>query len=340
LQQEQQRQQLPDKKKKKERTFSFFNYSEKKSVAPCKPHRHRVDESPVRALVSRYIAEGFAEEKKSCAQNEGEEKKDEYSFHIEPDNDDGDTDLYERVPSLPQEIGLLHEETKPIFVISTGRGKVRAGIFSRRLLMTAGMGPATAYPFVKEAWKRNMHLILIDPNAHGERFGFTVFKRTWRWFFPPIPDQGYTSMHSLRGKSVPRHFLSPIYVLAHSMAGSQLVRSLHEMTSHCENTASHFQERIKSIAFTDSTHNLQWVKENIWLCDLVQSPDSSLFFTSLEKHLGSGDIIPVGKEVETDVFWNHRFGNIETVSAGTLDHQLTNYSAQKEIWKHFDKVLL
>lgn len=213
------------------------------------------------------------------------------------------------------------EVERPILVITTGRGKVRAGIFSRRHLMITGMGPATALPLVKEARKRNMHMILVDPNVHGERFGFDVFKRTWNFFFP-LPEK--TSCCN-----------APVCVLAHSMAGSQLVRCLDEMTK--QHTSLHFQQRIKSVVFTDSTHTIKWSKDNAWLCYILEA---SVYFSSLNRHFKFERVTPPGTKIEVDDTWKLRFGDMETVSAGTLDHSLTNYYARSKIWEHFEKVLL
>merc|ERR1711915_1115826 len=59
----------------------------------------------------------------------------------------------------------------PTLLITTGKGKVRAGIFSRRHLMTTGMEASTALSMVKEAKSRGMRVIIVDPNARGERMG-------------------------------------------------------------------------------------------------------------------------------------------------------------------------
>ena len=44
-----------------------------------------------------------------------------------------------------------------------------------------------------------------------------------------------------------------------------------------------------------------------------------------------------GQTVDTDQFWQHRFGDIRTVWAGTPDNSLSNYSGLVCIMDHFDK---
>jgi len=41
--------------------------------------------------------------------------------------------------------------------------------------------------------------------------------------------------------------------------------------------------------------------------------------------------------VSTDQFWEHRFGKIKTLWAGTPDHSLSNYAGRNAIWGHFDE---
>ena len=46
-----------------------------------------------------------------------------------------------------------------------------------------------------------------------------------------------------------------------------------------------------------------------------------------------------GAVVQTDSYWKHRFGNIDTRWAGTNEHSLTNWYAHSKIWEHFDESL-
>eukprot|EP00978_Attheya_sp_CCMP212_P021422 scaffold62468_cov45-Attheya_sp.AAC.9 len=68
-------------------------------------------------------------------------------------------------------------KTKPkrkVLLVVTGKGVVRAGIFSRRHLLTTGVEAATAIPLIQEAVQRGMEIVLLDPNANGDRMAMDV----------------------------------------------------------------------------------------------------------------------------------------------------------------------
>mmetsp|Transcript_11070 Transcript_11070/g.24387 ORF Transcript_11070/g.24387 Transcript_11070/m.24387 type:complete len:119 (-) Transcript_11070:188-544(-) len=46
-----------------------------------------------------------------------------------------------------------------------------------------------------------------------------------------------------------------------------------------------------------------------------------------------------GVKADTDTFWEHRFGKIKTLWAGTADHALSNWAAHEPIWRHFGQHL-
>ena len=68
------------------------------------------------------------------------------------------------------------QESRPVLVVATGRGKVGAGIFSRRFLMTHGVEIGSCMEYVREAAHRNMDIVLFDPNVNSEREGMFVSK--------------------------------------------------------------------------------------------------------------------------------------------------------------------
>ena len=125
-------------------------------------------------------------------------------------------------------------------------------------------------------------------------------------------------------------------MLSHSQSGAQLARYLLDKSEH-------YIPHIRAIAFTDSTHNIQWAKKQNKdsLKELLESERSVYFKCSKE---GNNDpllhpLSSVGEAVDTDDFWKHRFGNIKTLCAGTTEHSLTNWFARCHIWDHFDRYL-
>ncbi|KAL9183350.1 hypothetical protein ACHAXT_005137 [Thalassiosira profunda] len=263
--------------------------------------------------------------------------------------------------------------TRSTLLIATGRGKVRAGIFSRHHLLTAGIEVGTSWHCIREARMRRWGVAIIDPNARGEGAGFESFKRSVSRIFlgdaageeeatsstPPATKDASTaksatvgamsrepSCTSLSTKSSkqPHH----IYILAHSASGGQLVRHLREDPT--------LLPSIRAVAFTDSTHSVQWAKHNHDLKEFLQtsncvylrsndvrSSQSCVRVSSRGKDIQCDCLTCAdrkkssGMDAPTDHFWEHRFGRIKTKWAGTADHALSNWAGHETIWDHFDE---
>jgi hypothetical protein len=233
-----------------------------------------------------------------------------------------------------------------ILLIITGKGKVRSGIFSRHHILTSGLEPGTALPLIQMANQRNMKCIIIDPNARGDDVGMDTFDITLRTLFEPQPQSTTTSANNNNNMNN-----GSIYILAHSAGGGLLVRYL---LAHPSST---LVTRIRCIVFTDSTHNVQWIKTKQQqqqqgsnqsllsttcqtILSLITSPSVALYIRSANKmyidnwsNLLSGDECTI-----VDEYWIHRFGSIKTVWAGTTDHSLSNWTSMKVIWEHIDRI--
>jgi hypothetical protein len=224
---------------------------------------------------------------------------------------------------------------KPTLLIATGKGKVRAGIFSRQHLLLSGMECSTALPVVREAVKRDMNIIMLDPNVHGDRMGMVTFEKSMASIFQrweeQQPEQGD------EGSNLESTPLTPkdLFILSHSQSGAQLARYLLEKSEH-------YVPHIRAVAFTDSTHNIQWARENEDLRRLLES-DNCVYFKASKEHSNIENRLKpldtLGEKVETDHFWEHRFGKVRTRCAGTTEHSLTNWFAHQHIWEHFDSFL-
>jgi len=223
----------------------------------------------------------------------------------------------------------------PTLLLATGRGKVRAGIFSRNQLMTGGIESATALPMVRDARARGMRCIIPDPNARGERYGMETFGRT----ISAIVDSEDQAESSETQKQRPQQQQDeressnmPLYVLAHSASGAQFVRHLREAAN------KHILPRVRAVAFTDSTHNVQWAKKDApELARMLESSRSLYVRSSDVRRDADAKVRSPGEKAETDHFWEHRFGKIRTIWAGTAEHSLTNWTAHDHIWEHFDQ---
>mmetsp|Transcript_712 Transcript_712/g.1511 ORF Transcript_712/g.1511 Transcript_712/m.1511 type:complete len:738 (-) Transcript_712:58-2271(-) len=222
----------------------------------------------------------------------------------------------------------------PILLVVTGKGKVRAGIFSRRHILTMGIECSTAIPMVREAKRRKMRVALLDPNARGDQEGMTTFEASVRALFGQkrwneddgVEDQGPFTSEYFDPHSHP----SPMYVLAHSASGAQLVRYLMDQ-------AHHLLPRIAAIVFTDSTHNIQWTREHESLKRLLESPSCVYIRSANVRDDDNWQTCRAGDAVDTDHRWRRRFGTIQTFWAGTAEHSLMNWTSHNQIWSHFDQ---
>jgi hypothetical protein len=250
--------------------------------------------------------------------------------------------------SKEESTGGVEEAERPTLLIATGRGKVRAGIFSRRHMMCSGLESATAIPLVREAAARGIHVIVLDPNVHGDTNGFVIFTKCMDYYYHKMRD----CLHA-----------TGLYVVSHSASGGHMARYLLDKS---DEVLTHF----RAIAFTDSTHNIQWTKKKgagapnahhsrslftvaKYVTDEVEDGSTSplqdflesercVYFRCANVRRGSLElsIHPAGEPVQTDAFWTHRFGKIRTFWAGTDEHSLTNWYAHAKIWEHFDYFLL
>jgi hypothetical protein len=226
--------------------------------------------------------------------------------------------------SIDMDVQVLVSKTmdwsRPTLLFVTGRGKVRAGIFSRKHILTTGMEPSTAIATVREAKRRNMNIIMLDPNCRGERQAYTVVERSLRHVFSHL-------IQNCSNKNISEFKHGAIFFQVHSASGAHVVCSLMD---NCDSYLPH----VRAIAFTDSTHNIQWTRkeQHRALYTLLES-SSAVYFRS-----SKGDAThPAGLEVsKQDAEWIRRFGKIRTVWAGTSEHSLSDWCARDYIWSHFD----
>lgn len=217
--------------------------------------------------------------------------------------------------------GSTTADDNPTLLIATGKGKVMAGIFSRRHLLTSGMEASTALPMVSEAAHRNMSVVIFDPNARGDRNGMDTFEKSFEVVLGHL-DHTHDGQHTPSNRA--------LYIVAHSASGSQLVRYMLDRVHG-------YLPHLRAIAFTDSTHNIQWTRNNEALHSLLGS-QRCVYFRAANKHRDDlWQSRKAGDVVEAEPYWEHRFGKIRTLWAGTEEHSLMNWFAHAHIWDHFDQ---
>jgi len=212
------------------------------------------------------------------------------------------------------------DRPRDTFLVVTGKGKVRAGIFSRSHLMTTGLEPSTALPLLCEARDRGMNCVVIDPNARGDRFGMDTFETSIRGLFEgqgvlkEEESDGDNNDEGITRDRVTRAIIplrGAIFVLAHSAAGGQLVRYLLDQQKDAP-----LLSRIRCITFTDSTHSIQWLKRHPHISTLIQSSKALYVRSANRMRDDDWENASPGDECPKDHFWSHRFGDIKTVWAG------------------------
>ena len=210
--------------------------------------------------------------------------------------------------------------TKPTLLIVTGKGKVRAGIFSRQHILTTGLEPSCAIYQVIEARKRGWTVVVLDPNARGERMAMITL------------EQSMASLFSFIERRDPAPCEMPLYIQAHSASGSYVVRYLMDK-------GQFYLNQIRGVVFTDSTHNIQWCRTQNQpdLHTFLESPKCMYFRSSNPARDFDWRKHTAGEACNSfDEYWERRFGKIQTYWAGTTEHSLSDWHARHFIWRHFD----
>ena len=228
----------------------------------------------------------------------------------------------EKNPSIRALVSKGYRElpTKPILLLVTGKGMVQAGIFSRQHMMTTGFEPSTAIYQIIEAKKRGWSVVLLDPNARGEKMAIRTIEQSMASMFDFV-EQQESSICKV-----------PLYIQAHSASGAHVVRYLMDKW-HL------YLQHIQGFVFTDSTHNIQWcrTKDLPDLRNFLESP-ACIYFRSSNPSRDDGweDHCPGQDCIVSDEYWVRRFGKIKTCWAGTTEHSLSDWHARHFIWNHFD----
>jgi hypothetical protein len=252
----------------------------------------------------------------------------------------------------------------PILLILPGKGESRAGILSTRHLTQSSMEEGSCTFHIKEAQKRGYSIILADSNAYGKHMKAQCLIESLRYIFNSLLSFSDTFDASDELKSKRK-----IHILAHSASGGYFIRHLlDDQNMSCESkmlSCSFPIENIESLVFTDSTHNIQWLKN--------KKSDDCHYSHHLTQFLQSEKCLYIKNNSEhpSETFANHkdkppgssfyscnddrkknnhhctpgelhhkrRFGAIPTVWAGTTDHSAMCWVARNVIWQFFDRAL-
>ncbi|XP_065835128.1 cotranscriptional regulator ARB2A-like [Oscarella lobularis] len=198
------------------------------------------------------------------------------------------------------------ENKEKLLVIIHGSGVVRAGQWSRRLIINNNLEQGSQIPYIKKAQELGYAVLVTNGNHNAVEID--------RW-----------TRRRIRGSSSPeehmeyvwRHFLSKcpakfIDVMAHSYGGVVTVSWL----SQYENA----REKVRKIAFTDSVHSIS--------LEIADAETRTWFEQRAINWVSSNEY--VGKFVR-----KYR-GDIFCVSAGTITHEETSWKSFAQIFAFFE----
>ena len=133
-----------------------------------------------------------------------------------------------------------------LLVLICGSGEIYAGVWSIGVCSWKGLNCGTVLPYLDEAQKRNMEVIVLNPNHSGSS---------------EIPGSGYGSVKHT--KWVFENMIMPanprnIYIIAHSAGGMCTCTALKSYPYFCK-------ERVRAIALTDAcTRDLDDTEMSEW----------------------------------------------------------------------------
>jgi len=200
------------------------------------------------------------------------------------------------------------ENDEKLLVIIHGSGVVRAGQWSRRLIINDGLEQGSQLPYIKRAIDRGYSILVMNTNLNKDLSS------------DKYPGRGNPEKHAIsvwhqlvQKRSLARH----VAIVAHSYGGVVTL----ELSKEFEDD---FINRVFSVSLTDSVHqeSLQRLPENPDLLKRLLA--ISLNYVSSEKK--------AGEELK------HIEGRILKTSAGHEEHEWTSFAAMEILFDRLDRM--
>ncbi|XP_035211785.1 cotranscriptional regulator FAM172A homolog [Stegodyphus dumicola] len=195
-----------------------------------------------------------------------------------------------------------------LVILIHGSGVVRAGQWSRRLIINDSLNSGTQLPFIKRAKGLGYGVIVLNTNDNGREYSRNIIKI--RGNESPENHGNYVWRNLILTKAAAKH----IAIVAHSYGGIVAVNM-------CKTFPESFRERVIAIAFTDSPHSLvaQGLPPSLieWLRTVSRN------WVSSHKPLDTPLILSNVHEVEC-------------YSAGTQRHDLTSWMSFTSVYEFID----
>eukprot|EP00736_Rhodelphis_marinus_P005353 Rmarinus@m.3669 len=188
-----------------------------------------------------------------------------------------------RVPVLPNSQSFFFASpdaltTEKLLIIVHGSGAVRAGMWSRRVIINANIDSGTQLPYIRRARKLGWGVIVTNTNLNEVPASSSPKTKRQRIRGSSCPQEHFLSVWD---KYVERSSASRVGIIAHSYGG--VVCTDVAMLRKC------FRRRVVGVAFTDSVHKLypnylcrEWVQKQCvnWVCSrkpldtILSSPEN------------------------------------------------------------------
>lgn len=194
-----------------------------------------------------------------------------------------------------------------LMLLIHGSGVVKAGQWSRRLIINENLESGTQIPYIKRAMVEGYGVVVLNTNQNKAKNG----QRSTSF----IKGSEDAQSHALY---VWDHFIERakaqlIAIVAHSAGGYVTVRMAVDRPNQ-------FSNRVFAVAFTDSVH--------------FSAPYSPVW-----QHLVKVSRNWVSSNKPLDTSFNGKVDEIKCVSAGTTVHEVTSHSAIDSIFKFLEQRL-
>jgi len=190
-----------------------------------------------------------------------------------------------------------------LLILIHGSGVVRAGQWSRKLIINEDINTGSQIPYILDAFEAGFGVVVTNTNLNLAYAPGARRETHIRGSEEPVSHAIYVWDNFVRNAKA-RH----IGIVAHSAGGYVTVNLAHEQ-------ADEFRERVFAVAFTDSVHSAK-SHSPCWEHILKVARN---WITSRQE-LGEKE--------------KQRLQDVECVSAGTLSHEQTSASAFEDIRRY------
>ncbi|CAG5059079.1 unnamed protein product [Parnassius apollo] len=194
-----------------------------------------------------------------------------------------------------------YDQKDVLMILIQGSGAVRAGQWSRSLIINKSLDAGTQIPYIKKAKACGYGIMILNPNDNNRD------ERN-------IPNSGTAETHAryVWDTYIKSSKASSILIVAHSYGGIVTVTLADQIKEE-------FEQRVKAIALTDSVHGYS----EFMVTDYLKKVSKNWISSSS----------PLDVPMKTPDF------DITRVSAGHPQHEMTSCKCINSVFKFFEEML-